>query len=47
MSGIYDTTDGGCESVANLSGEHVPCQLAVDHDGWAHQNWDHELIWKS
>lgn len=47
MPGIYDTTDGKCSAVANLAGAHAPCGLASDHNGWAHQNVEHNLIWES
>lgn len=46
MTGIYDTTNDTCNSHANLKGEDIPCQLATDHMGWAHQNLDHEMLWQ-
>lgn len=38
-----------CPAAVNLAGEHIPCDWPVDeqgrHDGWAHANAEHELVW--
>ena len=38
-----------CVAVANIKGEHVPCDWPTDehgrHDGWAHSNREHQIIW--
>jgi len=45
QSGIQDTSQGQCTAAANQRGEHIPCDLAADHNGWAHSNTTHQLIW--
>lgn len=36
----------GCPASMNIAGEHVWCTLQPGHDGWAHANSKHEVIWR-
>jgi hypothetical protein len=45
LSGIYDTSAGRCTEALNIKGEHFQCDLAAEHDGWAHQSMAAEAIW--
>lgn len=47
QGGIFDISKGQCEAAAILRGEHIQCELAVVHDGWAHQSIYHELMWQA
>jgi hypothetical protein len=46
MPGIEDMSMGQCDSAAMIKGEFAPCDLAIDHNGWAHSNKNLEIIWK-
>lgn len=45
--GIYDTTNGRCSAAAGHAGASYRCDLAMDHNGWAHQSKEGELLWTS
>lgn len=35
-----------CPAAAVIAGAHVPCEEPAPHDGWAHRNSEHEIIWR-
>lgn len=45
VRGIDDTSRGRCEAPLNIKGEHFQCDLAVEHDGWAHTSKAAGAIW--
>jgi len=45
VKGIDDTSEGQCAAALNIKGEHFRCDLALDHNGWAHSSRGAEAIW--
>lgn len=46
MKGIDDISNGRCKAGVVIKGEHHRCDLAAEHDGWAHSSREAETIWK-
>ena len=44
--GIYDTSNGRCNAWITIQGTTSRCDLAIEHDGWAHSSKIAEAIWK-
>lgn len=43
--GIRDLSKDQCEARLSVRGEDFRCDLALDHNGWAHSNKAVEAIW--
>jgi hypothetical protein len=35
-----------CTAAVNMRGEHIPCELKAPHNGLAHENSEHQMIWQ-
>lgn len=44
-TGIRDTSAGQCGARLNVRGEDFRCDLAIDHNGWAHSSTTAQAIW--
>ncbi|MDM8084727.1 hypothetical protein QUV83_08130 [Cellulomonas cellasea] len=44
---ITDTSAGQCGSHLNVRGEDFRCDLATDHNGWAHSSQASEALWSN
>lgn len=42
---INGTSQGQCSAHLTIRGEDFRCDLALDHNGWAHSNKAAEAIW--
>lgn len=42
---ITDTSQGQCRAHLTIKGADFRCDLAIDHNGWAHSSVAAEAIW--
>lgn len=42
---INDTSAGRCTATLTIKGETFRCDLAIEHDGWAHNSRPAEAFW--